>query len=133
MAERVSARLTSAEGRQFGLTVGATFLVLAALAFWRGHPRTFGITGGVGAVLVLAGLVLPGQLGPVHRVWMGLAHTLSKVTTPVFMSLAYIIVFTPAGVILRAFRHRPLTPSRAQRSFWVTRGSETRSNMERQF
>ena len=34
---RVPARLTPAEGRKFGLTVGAAFLVLAAIPWWRGH------------------------------------------------------------------------------------------------
>ena len=83
--------------------------------------------------MVVSGLALPGRLGPVYRAWMGLAHALSKVTTPVFMSLAYFVVFTPAGLIMRVFGHRPLAPNRAQGSFWVSRRTEPRSSMERQF
>jgi hypothetical protein len=132
LAERVPARLTPAEGRRFGLAVGGAFLALAALSWWRGHPRTLAVAGSLGALLVLAGLLLPGRLGPVYRAWMGLAHALSKVTTPVFMSLAYALVFTPAGLLMRAFGHRPLSPDRARESFWVSR-SEARTQMERQF
>jgi saxitoxin biosynthesis operon SxtJ-like protein len=132
LAERVPARLTPAEGRRFGLTVGGAFLVLAALARWRGHSTSPAITGSLGALLLLAGILLPGRLGPVYRAWMAFAHALSKVTTPVFMSLAYALVFTPAGILMRAFGHRPLSPDRARGSFWVSR-TETRAQMERQF
>ena len=57
LATGIPARLSPAEGRKFGLTVGVAFLVIAARALVAG-PRTGAVpyVGGLGTVLVLAGL-----------------------------------------------------------------------------
>ena len=57
MAERVPARLTAAQGRRFGLTVGLAFLVLAGIAWWRGHPTSVLVLGSLGTLLVLVSVV----------------------------------------------------------------------------
>ena len=68
----IPTRLTPAEGRRFGLTVGVAFLVLAGLLhFWRHKETAAVVAGGLGVLLVAAGLVIPGRLGPLHRAWMG--------------------------------------------------------------
>ena len=42
---------------------------------------------------------------------MGLAHAISKVTTPIFMGVVYFVVITPIGFIRRrAFGSNPLSP-----------------------
>jgi hypothetical protein len=134
VATGVPARLTPREGRRFGLTVGAAFLVLAALMWWRGRVPgevAFGILGGL---LVLAGLAAPARLGPVYRVWMGLAGLLSKVTTPIFMGVVYFLVLTPVALVLRLLGKHPLgSPGRAE-SIWVGREpGQRRSDLLRQF
>jgi hypothetical protein len=101
MAERVPARLTAAEGRKFGFTVGTAFLVLGGIVMWRGKQRTATVLLSLGGLLVLAALVAPTALGPVERGWMKLALLISKVTTPIFMGVTYFIVITPIGFIRR--------------------------------
>src|SRR6185295_3284434 len=101
MAEGVPARLTAAEGRKFGLTVGIAFLALGSFVMWRGKQRTATVLLSLGAVLVVAGLVVPRLLGPVEKAWMGLAHLISKVTTPIFMGVVYFLVITPIGFLRR--------------------------------
>ena len=135
MAAGVPAGLTASEGRRFGLTVGAAFLVLAALSWWRGHLVPPAVLGGLGGLLVLAGLVGPTRLGPVQRAWMGLAHAISKVTTPVFMGLVYFLVITPTGLVMRALGRNPLEHPRVGSGFWVARpeGERRSRSMERQF
>ncbi len=135
MAARVSARLTPGEGRRFGLTLGAGFLVLAGLTAWRGHSLEARAFAGLGAGLVAAALVVPARLGPVHRFWMALAAAISRVTTPVFLGLVYFVVLTPTGLVRRlAGRNRLARPSLSG-SFWVARGvaARRRTDMERQF
>src|SRR5215207_3794762 len=83
MAGGISARLSRAEARRFGLVVGAAFLVLSALFWWRGRPLPGQISGGVGAILILAGIMVPLALRPVYRAWMGMALAISRVTTPI--------------------------------------------------
>lgn len=134
MERRDSARLTPEEGRKFGLTVGAAFLVLGALSYWRGHRVPVVVLGGIGVLLVLAGLLLPGRLGPVQRAWMGLAEVISKITTPIFMAVVYFLVLTPAGLIMRLVGHHPLRHDAVEGSYWRSRPeTERASDITRQF
>jgi saxitoxin biosynthesis operon SxtJ-like protein len=134
VATGVPARLTAAEGRRFGLVVGAAFLVLGAVLAWRGRPVSAGVIAGLGGLLSLAGLVVPTRLGPVQRAWLRLAAGLSKITTPVFMGVVYFVVLAPIGLGMRLFRRNPLERPPGT-SFWVRReaGTESRADMQHQF
>jgi hypothetical protein len=131
----IPARLSPAEGRKFGLTVGGAFLVLSALLWWRGKHGLLPYFGGLGGVLVLAGLLVPTLLGPVNKAWMGLAHLMSKVTTPIFMGVVYFVVLTPISIGMRLFGKNPLVHPSQGSGFWFERGTEKPepARMERQF
>lgn len=131
MATAVPARLSPAEGRRFGLVVGAAFLGLAALVAWRGGDRAAWALGAIGGLLAAGGLLVPGRMGPVHAAWMKLALLLSRVTTPVFMGLVYFVVLTPTGVLRRVLGHNPPV-ARGRDSYWVRRATPG-SSMDRQF
>ena len=135
MAGRVPARLTAAEGRKFGLTVGLAFLVIAAILWWRGAAMATNIVAALGGTLVLAGLVVPTYLGPVERAWMGLAHLISKVTTPIVMGVMYLVVITPVGLLRRAFGGNPMEHAPVEQSYWKPRapGARRTASLERQF
>jgi hypothetical protein len=134
LENRVPARLTPAEGRKFGLVVGGAFLLLALLLWRRTHVTGATVAGAAGAALFLGGLAVPGQLGPVYRVWMGLAKAISKVTTPIVMSIIFFLVFTPAGFLVRLFGHRPLTHPRGAGTYWHSRPEGSRRGaMDHQF
>jgi hypothetical protein len=139
MAERVSARLSgrpwsAAEGRKFGLTLGAAFVLLGGLLWWREHTVAALASAALAAVLAAAGLVIPTRLEPVERAWMRLAHLLSRVTTPVFMGIVYFLVITPTGMVRRSLGRSALRRSRAASSYWVPRDpAARRSDLEHQF
>lgn len=134
MAAGVPARLTTAQGRRFGFTVGGAFLVFAAIAWWRAHPAASTVLTGLGTVLVVAGLAIPTYLGPVERAWMRLAHLISKVTTPIVMGLMYLLVLTPVGVLRRLLGGNPMLHEENHQSYWKTRPEGRRtSNLKRQF
>lgn len=134
MAAGIPARLTSAQGRRFGLTVGTAFLVFAAIAWWRGHPTTFTVLASVGGTLAAAGLIVPTHLGPVERAWMTLAHVISKVTTPIVMGAMYLLVLTPTGALRRAFGGNPLAHKATHDSYWQPRPEGRRAgNLSRQY
>jgi hypothetical protein len=126
--------LSAAEGRRFGLQVGAAFLVLAALLAWRGRETVASVLGVLGGALILAGLALPAHLGGVYSAWMGLATVLSKVTTPVFMGVVYFLVLTPIALIRRAMGNHPLRHAAPDGSYLVRRSAgDRRSDLQRQF
>jgi hypothetical protein len=131
----VRTRLSRQEGRRFGLTVGGAFLVVSGILLWRGHLVLAQIAGGLGGLLVLGGLVLPGRLDPVHRAWMGFAMQLSRVTTPIFMSIVYFLVLAPIGLVMRyLFRRNPLVHADHDGSYWNPRSAGNgRSDLTRQF
>jgi hypothetical protein len=135
MAGRVPARLTAAEGRKFGATVGGAFIVLGGISWWRGHPTTATVFWVLGGVLLVAGLTIPTTLGPVERAWMGLAHAISKVTTPIVMGVIYFVVMTPVGFLRRSVATNPLTHVEHDNTFWQHRPPNARrsASMERQF
>ena len=134
MEAGIPARLSPAEGRKFGVTVGVAFLVLASLLhFWRHNETAGAITGVLGVLLIVAALAVPAHLGPWQRVWMGLAHAISKVTTPIFMGIVFFVVMTPIGLLRRLFGRRSLVHREQNGSFWVPPVSGGRSDMKRQF
>ncbi len=88
----------------------------------------------ISGILLAAGALIPTRLGPVQRAWMGLAHAISRVTTPIFMAVIYFLVITPMGLLMRALGRNPLNRASVDGSFWVTRApAEQRSDIERQF
>jgi len=129
----IRARLTAREGRKFGLTVGVAFLALTALMIWREHTVAARVTGSLGSLLILGGLLIPSRLGPVQAAWMGLAHAISKVTTPIFMGVVYFLVLAPVGVVMRLFGRNPMRHKPADGSFWMTRDSGQGHDLRRQF
>ena len=133
MATGIPARLSRKEGRSFGLTLGIAFGVLGTILWWRGKEPADFVVWSVAALFLGAGLMIPGRLGPVHRAWMGLAHAISKVTTPIFMGVVYYVVLMPIGVVMRFFGRNPLTAQRGGETVWVSRESTVRSDLERQF
>jgi hypothetical protein len=119
--------------RKFGFTVGTAFLILAGVAYWRGHMLPSRIFGGLGATLIVMGLVVPTWLGPVERAWMAMALIISKVTTPLFMGLAYYLAVVPIGLVRRMTGNNSLVVQEKGGSYWHDRSDEPKSDMERQF
>ena len=132
MAEGSPARLTAPEGRRFAFTLAAAFGALAGLFWWR-ERRTMATLFLVAAgAFALAGFLVPGKLGPVHRGWMGLAHAISRVTTPIFMGAVYFLVITPVGLARRAIGGNPLRAHQGSTG-WVDRQGSPRGDLTRQF
>jgi hypothetical protein len=94
--------------RSFGLLVGAIFF---AIGLWpavvRGDAlRLWALVPGI--ALILAGLIAPRILRPIHRKWMGLAHVLGWVNTRVLLGLIFFGLITPVGLIRRLMGKDPL-------------------------
>jgi hypothetical protein len=134
LADRIPARLTPAEGRKFAFTVGAAFFVLGAFVWWRGHLTLATAFGALAGTLVVLGIAVPGHLSGLNRAWMGLAHLISKVTTPIFMGVVYFIVVTPISLLMALFGKRPLRVQSGVATYWSERAPDKRrSDLTRQF
>jgi hypothetical protein len=133
--DRIPAGLTpftAKDGRKFAFPVGAAFLVLAAIAYWR-HPLglPWKVLTGLGGTLWVLGAIMPAQLGPVYRGWMGFAKVLSKFTTPIFMGVVYYLVLTPIALGMRLFGRNAMVHKEQNGSYWMD--ARGRSDMTHQF
>jgi hypothetical protein len=94
--------------RSFGLTVGAVLCVVAALLFWRGRPVRAEIVGAAGAALVLLGAVAPSLLAHPRAWWWRIARTVGDFNARVLLTVMFVVVFVPLGVIWRLIGKDPL-------------------------
>ena len=126
--------------RKFGVVVGGVFLGIAAFLAWRNGwvLTTVGtVLAAVGTPLVLLGLVAPGLLRRVHRVWMTFALVLGFVMTKVILTVVYFLVFTPVALVLRLLGKRLIDPGPdpAMETYWKRRPASDppRERLERSF
>jgi hypothetical protein len=106
--------------REFGLLVGGILALLGGWRLWRGHGGTVSdVLLGVGALLLVMGLLVPGALRWPYRGWMALAEALSVVMTSVILTLVYFGVVTPLGILRKAMGGDPLRRrSSSAGSYW---------------
>ena len=110
------------EWRKFMLQFCAIGLVIALLLRWRG-TLTDGQLASVAVVLTIltfAAIVRPQWFRTFHRVSVAVSAWLGERMGKVVLTLLFLLVFTPLGLVLRLFRHDPLAlrgPSGAS-SYW---------------
>jgi len=111
--------------REFGLIVGGVFVLLSAWWLYRGKFINVAyVTGSVGSLLVLLGLVFPRALVLPNKVWMALAEVLSYFSTRIILAVIYFLVLTPIGVIKRATGWDPLhRRATSQETYWRPYGT----------
>lgn len=129
----IRARLTKKEGRRFAFTVGIAFVVFGAITWWRGHEILRWVLWGLGAVLLVLGIVIPGRLSRIYHAWMGLGHAISKVTSPIVMGVVYYLMLTPIGFVSRSFGRNPLRHHEKDGGYWMPATSGKPSDLENQF
>ncbi len=100
--------------------------------WWRDRSLPLYVFGGLAIGLIAAGLIIPGQLGPVYRAWMGLARVISKVTTPAFMGIVFFVVIAPVGLLMRLFGRNPIRHRAVNQSYWAP-PNQSRGGLKNQF
>jgi hypothetical protein len=105
--------------RSFGLSVGSVLLLIAAVLFWRGRIRGAEIVAALGACLVVLGYAAPAMLKWPSAVWWRLAMVLGYVNARVILTVAFVLILTPMGLIWRLIGRDPMTRRRDRRPGWV--------------
>jgi hypothetical protein len=122
--------------RKFGLVVGGVFVAVGLLFLWRHANRTpyFAWPGGV---LMVLGAVWPRALKWVYIGWMSLAFVLGFVMAHVILTLLFLLVITPMGLLARLAGQDflSLKLDRAAKSYWLPRTPKSKkaADYERQF
>lgn len=96
--------------REFGLVVGAVFVLLSAWWIYRGKFTSVAyVLLPLGSALILLGLVFPKALTHPNRAWMKLAEVLAFVMTRLILGVVFFLMVTPIGVVKRLFGWDPLS------------------------
>jgi len=116
------------ELREFGVTIGAVLLLIAAFAFWRGRPSG-PYFAALGIVFIGLGLVMPRALFALQKVWMALAVVMGFFMSRIILTALFFLVITPIGVIMRLLGRDLLDEKIDKNSstYWQRRSGEAKT------
>jgi len=118
--------------RNFGLVLAAVILLLWLLFRPALHWQWLA---GIELIVVLAALLLPVILMPVHWLLNKVSQAISKVLNPLILAVIFFLVVTPMGVIMRLFGYDPMGMKRKAEngSYRKSADQHTSEHFERPF
>lgn len=115
--------------RNFGFLFAALGVLVGAYMVWKGNQHAL-IAFGLAGVFFLTGLFIPCVLGPFYRTWMRFAALLAWVNTRILLTVFYIVIVTPIGLIMRLLGKDLLNQriDRSVQSYWVKRSADRKDS-----
>jgi hypothetical protein len=104
--------------RSFGFSVGGFLCIIAALLVWRGRMGRAEVLGSIGGALVLLAAVWPAILKWPNVWWWRFARVLGYVNARVILTVLFILVLVPLGLIWRIIGKDPLARRRSSWPGW---------------
>jgi len=133
---RDNAPVQTGSNRAFGYTVGGILMTIgAARAVIRGEVTLVpSVLFGIGAVLLVLGIVAPSRLSLLNRFWLKIGAFLAMVVNPIVLMLLFALVVTPMALLMRLLGKRPLrlAPNPDAASYWIEREPPSGSSTMRQ-
>lgn len=134
-ADRAPATAGSSD-RVFGFVFAGFFLVLGVVPRLRGGDvRLWALLTAAGFALIA--LVFPRALAWPNRGWTKFGALLHRVTSPVALTLIYLVGVAPMGLLMRLFGKDPLRlkPRPELETYWIARVPPARADarMKQQF
>jgi len=122
--------------RAFGCTVGAILMAIGAgkTAVAGEFTLISSLFFGIGALLLVLGIMAPKRLSVLNRVWLRIGAVLAKVVNPIVLMLLFLLVVTPMAFLMRLLGKRPLrlAPDPNAASYWIKREPQSGSSTMRQ-
>ena len=122
------------KNRKFGLTMAVCFLVLFGLTYLRhGHIHFYWL--GLSVIFLISSLVLPIYLTSLRFLWYKLGYILGRINSFVLLTILFIILVFPLGLLLRIFRKDLLNKKILNKttSYWEVPSSDWKDDMSQQF
>lgn len=128
--------VTAHEARKTALLVAAVLLFAGAFFWYRGRLTAMVIALGLSITLALTGVFVPGLAKLFHRGWMRFAFALGYVNSRILLTVIYLVIFVPYGILSRLFGRDPLDlRSKKRESYWHRRAvtRQSKEQFERLF
>ena len=108
--------------RKFGLLFSAVGIVIAGISYFR-HSDIWPVFLALAAFFLLSAVFAVPLLRPIYVEWMKFAFVLGWVNTRIILGIAFFLVLTPIGVLMRLFGKNPvdLRVERDRGSYWIKR------------
>ena len=120
--------------RKFGYVVAGALLFITAFQYVFKHKQDVFLFS-IAFILLLFTLIKPVWLTPLRIVWDKIGHILGIINTYVLLTVFYVLILTPLGLLMRLFgkdilklKHPP-----AQSTYWEAPTVTSESKMENQF
>ena len=114
------------------------FSAIFAVVAWRHYPSTLSYVLN-GLVLVMLPIIsfAPIILRPVFKLWLKVARAVGWFNTQILLSIVFILVFIPTGLVMRLLRKDPMKRKMlAEGTYWEPyelEGLKDKNRYERQF
>lgn len=122
--------------RKFGLVVGGVFAAIGLFFLWR-QKSFFPYFLWPGTTLMVVGIIYPHALRYIYLAWMSLAFVLGFIMAHVILTLFFLFMVTPIGLLARLTGKDflSLKLDRSGKSYWIPRERKSKSSAEyeRQF
>jgi hypothetical protein len=105
--------------RSFGVSVGGVLLLIAALLLWRRRIGRAEVLGGIGAVLLVLGLLSPKLLHYPSALWWRFSRALGYVNARILLTLLFSLILVPLSLVWRLLGKDPLVRRRQQFQGWT--------------
>ena len=112
--------------RSFGFTVGGALAAIALFSLWRRHVVRAEIVAAISAALIVAALIRPASLALLASGWGRVGHALGWVNSRLLLTVLFVLVLWPIGVVSRLLGSDPLDRRRRAGSFWTAYPTRSR-------
>lgn len=110
--------------RKFGITIGIILIIISILLWNSLALRVIFIT--TGGILFLSGLIFPVNLKTLYKIWMGFAFALGWLVSRIILTVLFIFVMIPIGILAKLFGKRFLDIKwkDGKDSYWIPKGNK---------
>lgn len=120
--------------KNFGIVFAVVFLIVALWPlYYGGEIRFWAIA--LSVTFLALGFWIPGFLKPLNIAWFYFGLALGKIVAPIVLTIIFVLVVVPTGVIARLLGKDPLQLKRSnQPTYWVDRTDHDKTvDMTNQF
>jgi hypothetical protein len=126
--------ISSNKNRPFGLALSMLCVAITGIQFHRANAINYPILT-AGVLILLCSLFWPSILLPLRRLMEWIGHYMGIVNTYLLLSIIYVLLFVPIGVIMKIAGRDHLNRKwdKNAPTYWIENTTSLKSSMRNQF